>query len=272
MHSTVSITFITILHVYGVRSVLVSNSDFLPTLKHDHRSPTYPSFLSTHFASVNPHLTMSNLISPFLHTLGLASFTNSFIYLFNHRKGGIAAGYGGHFQFLTNIALLLSTLTFVSALLHDFTSLVILDKSTRVLRFIATPLELVITLSYWSVHLLSHLLHSDGRLLSRREIPLTWDATFHLLPAVFLLLDYAIRPPRQGEVMDSSEAFAWFTLAIAVYYQWLEHCFWKNGVWPYPIFARTLGGAGGRGLVWMGVVLVMSGCREGVVGWSVRRI
>lgn len=208
----------------------------------------------------------------FLHTLGLASFTTSFIYLFNERKGGIAAGYGGHFQFLTNIALLLSTLTFLSALLYDMTALQSLDRLTRVIRFIATPLELAITLSYWSVRLLSQLLHSDGRLLNRREIPLTWDATFHLLPAVFLLLDYTIRPPRQDYVMDSGEAFAWFTFALAVYDQWLDACFRKNGTWPYPIFASLPGGAGGRGLVWMGVVLVMSRCRKVVVAWSAKEI
>lgn len=207
-------------------------------------------------------------VSMSLHTVGLVSFTTSFHYLFTARKGGVADGFGGHFQFITNIALLLSTLTFVSALAHDLSSLVAVDRSTRVLRCLATPLELVITLSYWTVLGFSHLLYADGRLLTRRVMPLGWDVSFHLLPAVYLLGDYVVRPPERELCMDSGAAFALFVLATTVYNQWLTFCAERNGAWAYPLFERFVGGSVGRGLVWVAVAGVMEVFRAWILRWS----
>lgn len=93
-------------------------------------------------------------------------------------------------------------------------------------------LEGLISLLYWS------LLYYDERLLKHPGVPtlpFLLDLSFHLFPAILLWADFLffsrqfVRSPRHITYI--------FTFAAA-YCAWAHLCFYKNGLWPYPILAK----------------------------------
>jgi hypothetical protein len=66
--------------------------------------------------------------------------------------------YGWHFQYLTVIGLSLSTLTFAVALLADITSSRRLFLAKNILSICSAPLEVVISVLYWGLRLVSNLM------------------------------------------------------------------------------------------------------------------
>ncbi|MCJ1322740.1 hypothetical protein MMC15_008090 [Xylographa vitiligo] len=98
------------------------------------------------------------------------------------------------------------------------------------------------------------------------------DVGFHLAPALFLLLDLLFFsppwsiPPRSALGVSSALAFG--------YWWWVEHCFTRNGWYPYPLF-EVLSPAW-RGVLFLGSAVVMTGSTVGlkwvygrVNGWGV---
>lgn len=76
----------------------------------------------------------------------------------NHAKLYVDSNqaYGWHFQYLTVIGLSLSTLTFAVALLADITSSRRLFLIKNILSICSAPLEVVISVLYWGLRLVSN--------------------------------------------------------------------------------------------------------------------
>ncbi|KAF9879279.1 integral membrane protein [Colletotrichum karsti] len=172
----------------------------------------------------------SRTLSLVLHTAGLCSFFASFQFL-NTLTHDISMGFGGNYQHLTNIGLILSAVTFATGLLADITLSTKLFAVKNALSTTAAPLEVLISILYWGIRAI------DERLLIPEGFELHWlpDVGFHLVPAVVLTLDLIFFSPpwtiRAYSAMAVSMVFAF------LYWGWVELCFSKNGMYPYPIFA-----------------------------------
>ncbi|TDZ17735.1 UPF0641 membrane protein [Colletotrichum orbiculare MAFF 240422] len=140
-------------------------------------------------------------------------------------------GFGGNYQHLTNIGLILSCATFTTGLLADITLNAQLFAIKNALATTAAPLEVLISILYWGIRSI------DERLLIPEGFELHWlpDVGFHLIPAVVLSLDLILFSPPWTIRAYSAMAIS-MTFAFA-YWGWVELCFSKNGVYPYPIFA-----------------------------------
>ncbi|PHH60084.1 hypothetical protein CDD81_2128 [Ophiocordyceps australis] len=165
-----------------------------------------------------------------LHVLGIASFAYNFHFL-TLWDTPFQTAYGGHYQFLTIIGLAASLAAFVFAALADVTQSVALFQIKNAIAVIATPLEVVITILYWSLKAI------DPQLLMPDEsfaLPRLADLGFHLAPAALLTLDLVLFSPPWTipayAIMALSTTFAF------AYWYWVELCFSKNGWYPYPMF------------------------------------
>ncbi|KAJ0162003.1 UPF0641 membrane protein [Colletotrichum tanaceti] len=171
----------------------------------------------------------SRSVSLVLHVAGILSFLASFNFL-SGLTHDIASGFGGNYQHLTNIGLILSFVTFATGLLADITLNHSLFAVKNALSITAAPLEVLISILYWGIRSI------DKRLLIPEGFELHWlpDVGFHLVPAVVLSLDLILFSPpwtvRAYSAMSISMILAF------LYWGWVELCFSRNGWYPYPIF------------------------------------
>ena len=99
--------------------------------------------------------------------------------------------------------------------------------------------------------------------------PFVTDLSFHLTPALFLLVDtLLLSPPWPTTPMSPRAPMLTLTICGAVataYWVWVEVCFAMNGFYPYPIFEvlNTWARAG---------LFVLSACTMWVVGGFVRTV
>ncbi|KAI7899693.1 FAR-17a/AIG1-like protein [Cokeromyces recurvatus] len=142
-----------------------------------------------------------------------------------------ALGFGGQYQYLTILGLTIATIAFTLKIIRYFIpkfSTVIYEIITN----IATPLEGLISVLYWSMMLL------DPHLLIPKDlpgIPLILDCTLHLFPAVFLWIDFLafdIDFKRSNTHVGMISAFTLF------YFAWSWYCQHVNGYWAYPFLAE----------------------------------
>ncbi|KAF1736317.1 hypothetical protein MY4038_005291 [Beauveria bassiana] len=164
------------------------------------------------------------------HLVGIASFTSSYKFLLDW-KTPVSESYGWHLQFLTIIALTLSFVTFVVAVVADVTRSATLFGVKNSLSIVATPLNVVVTTLYYGISAI------DPELVVPPEfrIPLAVDLGFHFAPSLLLVFDYLVLSPPwtvgAPVVMGLSTSIAFG------YWYWIELCYSKNGWYTYPIFA-----------------------------------
>jgi hypothetical protein len=79
---------------------------------------------------------------------------------------GSNEAYGWHFQYLTVIGLALSTLTFTVALLADLTLSARLFLVKNLLSICSAPMEVLITVLYWSLRMVGSQAHVYQHFLS----------------------------------------------------------------------------------------------------------
>lgn len=175
-----------------------------------------------------------------LHLLfTISSLHTAYSILTNPTNPSVRNKFGSHFQYLTNIAFLLSFLTSTVAIGHSaFVKLgfigLALDRLHRTLRFLAAPLEVVIATCYWPLYLVN-----PGLLAEKRALPpLYIDAGLHLLPAVFLVLDYTLLPPLCELRLDSRVSMVFLAFLMTGYAAWLSECRRRNGTWAYPVLEK----------------------------------
>jgi hypothetical protein len=164
----------------------------------------------------------SRSLSLIVHVLGLASFGASFRWL-SQWDIPLAAAYGGHFQFLTNIGLAIAAMTFAVGLLADLTLNPGLFAVKNALSVCSAPLEVIISILYWGIRAI------DKSLLIPPEFELHWmpDVGFHLMPAVLLTIDLLLLSPPWTIQAYNSIGLS-LTLAF-LYWGWVEYCFSING-------------------------------------------
>lgn len=167
--------------------------------------------------------------SLFLHVVGLISFAYSFKFLVSWQTP-ITDSYGWHFQFLTILGLTATTVAFALGLLADILQSPQLFALKNAISTVATPLECLVSALYWGLRQI------DPELIVPPEfvIPMDVDLSFHLAPAVFLLLDHLLySPPYQ----TSSGAMVVYATGVGFsYWYWVEVCYKANGWYVYPLF------------------------------------
>ncbi|KAI9674453.1 MAG: hypothetical protein M1817_001791 [Caeruleum heppii] len=167
--------------------------------------------------------------SAFVHVSGIASFVASFKYLVDYPTI-INDSYGWHMQYLTIIGLSLATLTFSTGFLADLSLSPRLFKVKNGLLVTSAPLEILISVLYWSLRLI------DKRLVlpDWAELSPVADVGFHAAPALFLLVDLLLLSPPW--TITSLPALGLSSIIAFVYWWWVEECYKHNGWYPYPIF------------------------------------
>ncbi|KAH7132497.1 FAR-17a/AIG1-like protein [Dendryphion nanum] len=170
------------------------------------------------------------------HAVGLVSFYTCFKFLIAN-PNTITSAYGWHFQYLTIIGLAISTLSFASGLLADVTSSRQLFALKNYLALVAAPIEILISILYWSLRTISPSLVVPSDL---PMLPLWNDLNFHLFPAILLSVDaLLLSPPWPTSPVNPNAPLITLTsstgLAFA-YWFWIEWCYSYNGFYPYPIF------------------------------------
>ncbi|GAB7353279.1 hypothetical protein MBLNU459_g3784t1 [Dothideomycetes sp. NU459] len=168
--------------------------------------------------------------SALLHSIGLASFIYSFVWL-ELNPNPINEAYGWHLQHLTIIGLSLATLTFAVGLLADLTLSTRLFRVKNVLSVTSAPMEVLISVLYWGLRGI------DPALVLPEwapVLPFSTDFGFHATPSIMLVLDLLFFSPPY--TISALPALA-ISAAIAVsYWFWVERCYSYNGFYPYPIF------------------------------------
>jgi len=157
-----------------------------------------------------------------LHVLGVSSFTFTF-YLLTTWDSNYSRSFGWYFQLLTVVGLALSLVTFSFGLIADLTLNNVFSEAKDRVAVLATPLEVLIAVLYWSIRM------HDPALLMPEDLvidPLP-DLGFHLVPAILLVLDLILWSPRATIATRSMMSLS-TVLAIA-YRCWIELCFYKNG-------------------------------------------
>ncbi|QPC80423.1 hypothetical protein HYE68_011175 [Fusarium pseudograminearum] len=162
------------------------------------------------------------------HALGTSSFMFSF-YLLTTWDSNYSRSFGWYFQLLTVVGLALSLVTFLLGLVADLVPAITLSKAKDAVAVLATPLEVLIAVLYWSIRM-----HDPSLLMPEDLIidPLP-DLGFHLVPAVLLALDLVLWSPRATITTRSMMSLS--TVLPVVYWCWIELCFYKNGWYPYPM-------------------------------------
>jgi len=142
----------------------------------------------------------------------------------------INESYGWHFQYLTILGLTLSTLTFACGSLSDISSSRTLFRLKNTFSVLAAPLEILITLLYFSLRLVDKsLVIPDWA-----QLPLVPDLSFHLFPTLFLAIDFLLLSPPW--TISLPESLALSSAFATGYWFWVEQCYRHNGYLPYPIF------------------------------------
>ena len=177
--------------------------------------------IQPHSQQVHASFPRKKGVSATIHVIGLFFSFASFAWLPNITNP-LHTGFGGSYQFLTIIALTMSALTFgVGILGHVFQNKQLFDLKGFVSKY-ATPLEVLISIFYWSLHAIDKsLVEPPGHAL-----PLIPNLGLHAVPAIMLTLDMLASPPWiitacRAMIIDSAIFFA--------YWGWLEVCFSLNG-------------------------------------------
>lgn len=123
-------------------------------------------------------------ISATIHVAALLSFAASFSWLPNITKP-LHNGFGGSDQFLTIIALTISTTTFAVGFLAGVSLSKQLQALKNILSVCTTPQEVLASILYWGLRPL------DKRFVvpPGHELPFIPDLGFHAMPAAMLTLD-----------------------------------------------------------------------------------
>ncbi|CAO3614466.1 unnamed protein product [Cunninghamella blakesleeana] len=139
-----------------------------------------------------------------------------------------AEAFGGHFQYLTIIGLSIATIAFAVNIIRVF-SPTALELTYDIVYHIATPLEAIISVLYWTM-----VLCIGPELLIPKDIepiPLIFDLGLHLFSTIILWVDLFFFKPH---FQRSWKHFVYIYGFVFFYYGWSYYCKTKNGVWPYP--------------------------------------
>jgi hypothetical protein len=99
----------------------------------------------------------------------------------------------------------------------------VFSRAKNATSVLATPLEVLIAVLYWSIRM------HDPALLMPEDLvidPLP-DLGFHLVPAVLLVLDFLLLS--RGATITTRGMMLLSTVLAVAYWCWIELCFYQNG-------------------------------------------
>lgn len=137
----------------------------------------------------------------------------------------------GHWQFLTNISLLLSQVVFVLGAVAHFLESDVLFRIKNNLHPIALAVECIVTGIYWPLRIMFiHILVKDPK---AKFVPMSVDICLHLCPVVGLAIDYFFFMPKW--TLLPSFSFGVCAVFSALYWWWLKVIidFENGGEYPY---------------------------------------
>ncbi|KAJ4858810.1 FAR-17a/AIG1-like protein domain-containing protein [Trichoderma breve] len=170
----------------------------------------------------------SRRLSLLFHLLGTADFAYCF-YCLTRWKYPRTNGFGWHFQYITNIGLGLSTVSFALGALADITSSSAIFNIKNAISVLGAPLEITVTVLYWEIVAMRRNLIVQAGF----KLPLLLNLGFHLAPAIFQSLDYILFSPPWTL---STSGLAALSAAFAFGYKcWVDYCHSRNGWYPYPL-------------------------------------
>ncbi|EGV66174.1 hypothetical protein PSN45_003429 [Yamadazyma tenuis] len=136
----------------------------------------------------------------------------------------------GKWQFLTNLSLLFSILTFSVGIISHLTRSEAIFQLKNFLHVISFVAEAVVTSVYWPLRLFFlHYLVNDGNI----RIKLTVDLAIHFMPFVSLAIDFFFFMP--NFTIKTRSAFLLFISLTSAYWFWLNSIIdlERGGIFPY---------------------------------------
>lgn len=134
----------------------------------------------------------------------------------------------GHYQFLTNIALCLSTLYFAVNFLYHYTTWPVIGRVKVYLSAVCLPLNFVVSIVYWGLRLLVPAL-----IMTEKEtIPLLLDIKIHVLPLLATATDYFAYMDRWD--LSYATGYLFVSIFSGLYWFWLEYLIQDGASYPYP--------------------------------------
>lgn len=187
--------------------------------------------------------------------IGLASCSFAFAQFHEMEKlAGVELSrqFGGHYQFLTNISLVLTFATLLLGMTRAVSpSLPITRELKTVASAITMPIEVIVSILYWSVlaidpdllipqRKVADPLNPGQFIMETVRLPILTDLCMHAFPAILLSVDFlAFSPP--FPIRRPNRLTSWPILATAistiVYCLWAELCKANNGYYPYPLLS-----------------------------------
>jgi hypothetical protein len=172
-------------------------------------------------------------VSFIIHVTGLLLFATSFSWLPNITNP-VHNGFGGHYQFLTFIALTMSAITFGLGLLADVLRDEHIFALKNTLSVCATPLEVLVSILYWPLRVYDKILVMPHGY----ELPFIPDFGFHAMPAIMLALDFMLLSPPSS--IKAYNAMTLELMLVFLYWGWIEYCFSINRWWDILTARRVL--------------------------------
>ncbi|KAK0554487.1 hypothetical protein OC846_001273 [Tilletia horrida] len=185
------------------------------------------------------------------HALGFASCFTAFSELQTVSAVSgvdIEDEFGGHWQFLTNIGLTFTGISFFLSILLDLAPHVKALRSAKL--FFATPAlpaEFLIAALYWTLLSISPDLLimpvkkedplNPGVFIEHSvRLPLWLDLRLHAFPGVLMLIDYYAFSPSWSK---NTHALFVGGLPTLIYVSWATVCAHFNGHYPYPLLTEA---------------------------------
>ncbi|KAL1411217.1 hypothetical protein Q8F55_002168 [Vanrija albida] len=224
---------------------------------------------STHPAPPTPALSVPRLL---FHSAVAGTMVQAYVSLQAltaelRAQAGVVEEYGGQYQFLTILGLLITISTFALSALRDVLPLHFLHQAKRVFALAALPVEITISAIYWPLILAAPSLMLppkldaepavDGAPPALFWIPLWMDLGLHAVPAVSLIIDFFFLEKKYRPPTSTRTATLLAAGLGTAYALWAEHCNKQNGHFAYPFLdvmdgparAATYAGATGFALL-----------------------
>lgn len=142
--------------------------------------------------------------------------------------------YGGYYQFLTILGLAISLVQECVAVLAVISGLQSINYVQDILLQLTSPLEVLISILYWSIKFVDESLVIDPR--NKAKPGPTLDRMLHLWPAIMQCASAVLFPTRRWNA-SPLKAGAWFIACAYGYWLWVNEAYKHNGFYPYPLLA-----------------------------------
>lgn len=145
----------------------------------------------------------------------------------------ISRSYSGHLQFLTVLGLCVTFVSELVSLVAQLSKLRTLRRLSSWLLQICAPVELLISIMYWSLRMIDGDLVLDPNFAV--ELSPALDRKLHIYPALLEVSRAILDPPdvwRAGVIGP----LLTFCVLAGGYWAWIDHVFTHNEFYPYPLF------------------------------------